>query len=82
MALPHPNAYCQGLNYRSYHEFYQADLLYSFNDMLSVLMLAKLVLVFRSLVSLTIYASPRMVRLCRNGHFEHNFLFTLKCIQQ
>lgn len=67
--IPHPNAYFKDVLYSSYSESYQAELTYSLNDLLSVMMLAKIFLVFRSLISLTVYCSPRMVRLCRNGHF-------------
>jgi hypothetical protein len=48
---------------------------------MSVLMLAKIFLVFRSLISLTAYSSPRMIRLCRHKDFEFSFFYSIKCIQ-
>jgi hypothetical protein len=65
--LPHPISYFHGVTYTINSAKYQADLTYSVNDLLSVLMLVKIYLVFRSLVALTIYSSPRMVRLCRHN---------------
>jgi hypothetical protein len=79
--LPHPNALSAGVTYSYYSESYQADLQYSLNDLWSVLMLAKIFIVFRSLISLTIYSSPRMIRLCRHKDFEYSFFYSIKCIQ-
>lgn len=45
-------------------------------------MLVKIYLVFRSLVSMSIYSSPRAVRLCTYNNIEHTCTYSLKCIQQ
>jgi hypothetical protein len=57
-------------------------LTYSVNDVLSVFMMIKIYLVFRSLVNVSIYSSPRAVRLCMYNNIDHNYFFSLKCIQQ
>ncbi len=79
--LAHPNTLLKGATYSYYSQNYEADLKYSYNDLLSVLMLFKIFLVFRSLISLTIYSAPRMIRLCRQKDFECSFFYSIKCIQ-
>ena len=45
-------------------------------------MMAKIYLVFRALVAMSIYSSPRAVRLCTYNSINHTWFFSLKCIQQ
>lgn len=44
-------------------------------------MMTKIYLVFRSLVALTSYSSPRAIRLCNYNLVEHGFFFSIKCLQ-
>ena len=55
---------------------------YEVNDLLNVFMMGKIFFVFRSLVAMSIYSSPRAVRLCSYSNIDHNFFFSLKSIQQ
>lgn len=57
-------------------------MLYSFNDLLSVIMIIKVYIILRSAVTLTIFSSPRASRICRQSGFEHDFLFSVKCLQK
>lgn len=45
-------------------------------------MMTKIYLVFRSLLSTSIYSSPRAVRLCSYNNIDHSYYFSIKCIQQ
>ena len=45
-------------------------------------MMVKIYLVFRSLVAMSIYTSPRAVRLCSYSNIDHTWFFSMKCIQQ
>lgn len=80
--IPHPVSILNGVNYSIYNENLGVDLVYSVNDFLNCLMMVKLYLVFRSLVNMSIYSSPRTVRLCLYNNIEHTCWYSLKCIQQ
>ncbi len=55
---------------------------YSFNDLLSVLMIIKIYIIIRSIVSLSMFATPRAIRMCLYNNIDHNFFFVFKCLQQ
>ena len=57
-------------------------LTYSFNDLLSVLMIIKIYIVIRSIVSLSMFATPRAIRMCLYNNIDHSFFFVFKCLQQ
>ena len=80
--LPHPVQFLQGIQYSSLDENTGKTFIYEVNDVLNVLMMAKIYLVFRALVAMSIYSSPRAVRLCSYNHIDHDCFFSLKCIQQ
>jgi hypothetical protein len=58
------------------------DLVYSYNDLLGVLMLMKIYIIIRSIISLSMYATPRAIRMCHYSNINHNFFFIFKCLQQ
>ena len=80
--LPHPTIFFQGMQYTTFDENRNLNFVYEVNDVLNVLMMAKIYLVFRSLVAMSIYTSPRAVRLCSYSNIDHTWFFSLKCIQQ
>lgn len=82
LVLPHPNLLTHDVYYSYYYEEYERDLVYSVNDLLGVLMIVKIYVVLRSLVALTIFASPRASRLCNHNGLEHDLFFSVKCLQQ
>jgi hypothetical protein len=45
-------------------------------------MLLKVGLIMRSIVALTLYATPRAVRMCHYSGIAHDFVFVGKCLQQ
>lgn len=49
---------------------------------MGVLMLLKVSLIMRSIVGLSIYASPRAGRICHYSGIGHDFIFVAKCLQQ
>ena len=42
--------------------------------------MGKIYIIFRALINITAYSSPRASRLCYQNGFEHNILYIVKCI--
>jgi hypothetical protein len=63
--------------FQTYDEIY---LNHSYNDLLSLLLTAKVYIVIRALITISTYSSPRASRLCHQNGFEHSFLYVVKCI--
>ena len=80
--LPHPVTFLEGVTYRLEDENQGVTFTYSVNDLLNVLMLIKVFLIFRSMIYLTVYSSPRAIRLCTYNNIDHTSFFSIKCIQQ
>lgn len=81
-ALPHPSTFFSGKTYSFANGNYGMDLVYSINDLLSVLMLVKIFIVIRSIVSLSAFATPRALRICHYSGIDHDFFFIFKCLQK
>lgn len=81
-ALPHPSTIFSGVTYSFANGNYGIDLVYSLNDLLSVLMLIKIFIVIRSIVSLSVFATPRALRICHYSGIDHDFFFIFKCLQK
>jgi hypothetical protein len=47
-----------------------------------VLSLIKVGLILRSIIGLSIYSTPRAVRMCHYSGIGHDFVFVVKCLQQ
>jgi hypothetical protein len=45
-------------------------------------MLLKVGIIVRSVVRLSLYATPRAVRMCHYSGIAHDFVFVVKCLQQ
>lgn len=58
------------------------ELTLSINDLLGVLMLVKLGIIIRSLVNLTKFVTPRVVRVCNLNQVDYNVMYSIKCIQK
>lgn len=82
LVVPHPSLLINGLTYSVYSETHQQMLNFSFNDLMGVLMLLKVGIIVRSIVRLSLYATPRAVRTCHYSGISHDFIFVVKCIQQ
>ena len=78
--LPHPIAPLQGQTFQLFQTYDEVYLNHSYNDLLSLLLIAKLYIVVRALINLSTYYSPRASRLCHQNGFEHNLLYVVKCI--
>jgi hypothetical protein len=80
--LPHPSLLLAGLKYSVYSEAHGQSLNFSVNDLMGVLMLLKVGLIVRAIVGLSLYATPRAVRMCHYSGIGHDFVFVGKCLQQ
>ena len=58
------------------------ELLQSANDLLGVLMLLKFYMIVRSMVNLTKFVSPRVIRVCSMNQVEYSIMYSIKCIQK
>ena len=81
ITIPHPSILLSGYRYQIFNEKNQANYTYSVNDLLAMLMLVKVYIIIRSLVALTIFSTPRALRICLYSGIDHDLLFTLKCLQ-
>lgn len=80
IVLPHPVSILDGYKLSIMQTYNQIMLVHQVNDMLAILLLMKIYIIIRSLVNVTIYASPRSSRLCHQNGINHNLLYTVKCI--
>ena len=80
LVLPHPVVGLQGKTFSLFQTFDEVYLSHSYNDILSMLLMAKVYIIIRALVNITIFSSPRASRLCYQNGFEHSTLYTVKCI--
>jgi hypothetical protein len=70
----------QNATYQLFQTYDFVLLNHSYNDALSLMLILKFYIIVRSLVSITEYASPKSSRLCSQHGFEHNILYSMKCI--
>lgn len=82
LALPHPSILLTGYRYTLYSEIHEQRLSFAVNDLMGVLMVLKVCLIVRSIVAMSLYATPRAVRMCHYSGIDHDFMFVIKCMQQ
>lgn len=63
--------------FQTYDEVY---LNHSYNDILSLLLVAKIYIVVRAIINISTFSSPRATRLCYQNGFQHNLLYVVKCL--
>ena len=76
----HPIDFLAGNTFKLFQTIDEVYLSHSYNDILSLLSIAKIYLVVRSFLTLTSYSSPRASRLCHQNGLEHNLIYTVKCV--
>ncbi len=80
LILPHPVSQLDGVGFYLFQAFDQKEFIHQVNDILSIMLLAKVYIIIRSLVNITVYSSPRSSRLCHQNGIEHSLLYSVKCI--
>lgn len=45
-------------------------------------MILKIFLILRSLINLTKFVTPRVVRVCNMNQLDYNLMYSIKCIQK
>jgi vacuolar-type H+-ATPase subunit I/STV1 len=78
--FPHPMSVLTGQTFSLFQTLDEVYLQHSYNDLLSLLLAAKVYIIFRSLLTLTTYSSPRASRLCHQNSLEHNLMYIIKCV--
>lgn len=78
--LPHPVTFLQGHLFTLFQTYDEIYLYHSYNDILSLLLLAKIYIIVRALINLSTYSSPRASRLCYQNGFQHSRLYVIKCL--
>lgn len=76
----HPMSSLVGTTFQLFQTLDEVYLSHSYNDILSLLLIAKVYLIVRSFLTLTSYSSPRASRLCHQNGLEHNLIYTVKCV--
>ena len=80
LVLPHPVRGLEGKTVSLFQTFDEIYLKHSYNDLLSLLLMAKVYIIIRALINITAFSSPRASRLCYQNGFEHSTLYIIKCI--
>ena len=78
--LPHPCSLFTGFTFQLFQTMDEIYLNHSVNDILSLLLAAKVYIMARSLLTLTSYSSPRASRLCHQNGLENDIMYIIKCI--
>ena len=78
--LPHPMVYFEGATFEIIETADEVYMKHDVNNFLSQLSLFRIFILIRSLVNLTMYATPRAARLCNHNGIGHTFLYCIKCI--
>ena len=80
LIIPHPILPLHGMTFELLQTYDEVYLNHSYNDLLALLLIAKIYIVVRALIGLSIYSSPRAARICNQNGFEQNLLYVVKCI--
>lgn len=80
LILPHPISFLSSSTVIIFQSFDEIYLIHEVNDILAILSLIRAYIIFRSLVNLSIYSTPRSSRLCHHNGIDQDFLYSVKCL--
>jgi hypothetical protein len=80
LVLIHPTYFTKDATVSIYDDYYQLNLQYNLNNLLSLLMLGKYFILLRTAINLTKFAKPRVKRVCNNNQIEYSLMYSIKCL--
>lgn len=80
LILPHPISLISGYTVKIFQSLDEIYINHEVNNILSIISLVRVYIIFRSMVNLSIYSTPRSSRLCHHNGINQDFLYSVKCL--
>lgn len=80
LALIHPNIFCKDIYFTTNKSYYLEEIKYEVNDFLTLVVLARIYVIFRFMISISQFYSPRSSRIAQLIGTKLTRTFAVRCI--